>query len=94
MMLDYNFVQREAPKKHRLFIKIKKYDGMSDNSNEKQSVMDKEEVQKIIDERIARIVEKEKQIDYSPDDDKPSLRKLKPCNRIRQWIINLLLRKK
>lgn len=66
---------------------------MSDNSNEKQSVMDKEEVQKIIDERIARIVEKEKQINYSPDDDKPSLRKLKPCNRIRQWIINLLLRK-
>ena len=33
---------------------------MSDNLNEKQSAMDKEEVQKIIDEKIARFVEKEK----------------------------------
>lgn len=35
---------------------------MSDNLNEKQSAMDKEEVQKIIDERIARFVEKEKKL--------------------------------
>ena len=29
---------------------------MSDNYNEKQSILDKEEVQRIIDERIARLV--------------------------------------
>ena len=33
---------------------------MSDNYNEKQSILDKEEVQRIIDERIARLVESDK----------------------------------
>ena len=36
---------------------------MSDDSNEKQPAIDKEEVQKIIEERIARLVEKEKKAD-------------------------------
>ena len=58
---------------------------MSDKFNEKQSVMNKEEVQRIIDERIARLVEK-KQIAGSATDGKSSLRKFKPCKRIRQFI--------
>lgn len=62
---------------------------MSDKFNEKQSVMNKEEVQRIIDERIARLVEKEKQIDSFPAYGKSSLRKLKPCKLIRQFIKRL-----
>lgn len=58
---------------------------MSDNLNEKQSAMDKEEVQKIIDERIARFVEKEKKADISSTNSKLSLRKNRLCKMIRWW---------
>lgn len=62
---------------------------MSDKFNEKQSVMNKEEVQRIIDERIARLVEKEKLLVASPTDGRSSSRKFKPCKRIRQFIKKL-----
>ena len=62
---------------------------MSDNYNEKQSVLDKEEVQRIIDERIARLVEEEKQLDSPSTDDTPSLRKFRLCERVRQQIKKL-----
>lgn len=62
---------------------------MSDNYNEKQSILDKEEVQRIIDERIARLVEEEKQLDSPSTDDPSSLRKFGLCERIRQCIQKL-----
>ena len=55
---------------------------MSDNYNEKQSVLDKEEVQRIIDERIARLVEEEKQLDSPSTGGTPSLRKFRLCERV------------
>ena len=62
---------------------------MSDNYNEKQSILDKEEVQRIIDERIARLVEEEKQLDSPSTDVTSSLRKFGLCERIRQCIQKL-----
>lgn len=59
---------------------------MSDNYNEKQSVLDKEEVQRIIDERIARLVEEEKQLDSPSTGGTPSLpmaMRVTPWRRIR-----------
>lgn len=62
---------------------------MSDNYNEKQSILDKEEVQRIIDERIARLVEEEKQLDSPSTDDTSLLRKFRLCERVRQQIKKL-----
>lgn len=62
---------------------------MSDNYNEKQSVLDKEEVQRIIDERIARLVEEEKQLDSPSTGGTPSLRKFGLYERIRKQIKKL-----
>lgn len=62
---------------------------MSDNYNEKQSVLDKEEVQRIIDERIARLVEEEKQLDFPSTDDTSLLRKFGLYERIRKQIKKL-----
>lgn len=62
---------------------------MSDNYNEKQSVLDKEEVQRIIDERIARLVEEEKQFDSPSTGGTPSLRKFRLYERVRQQIKKL-----
>lgn len=62
---------------------------MSDNYNEKQSVLDKEEVQRIIDERIARLVEEEKQFDSPSTDDTSLLRKFGLYERVRQQIKKL-----
>ena len=59
---------------------------MSDNYNEKQSILDKEEVQRIIDERIARLVEEEKQLDSPSTDDTSLLRKFGLYERIRKQI--------
>ena len=62
---------------------------MSDNYNEKQSVLDKEEVQRIIDERIARLVEEEKQLDSPSTGGTSLLRKFGLCERIRKQIKKL-----
>ena len=85
ILFSHNFAAKKRLKKH-IDCLLRIHDNMNDDSNEKQPAMDKEEVPKIIEERIARLVEKEKKADISSTGSKQSLRKIRLCRMIRRWI--------